>query len=75
MVMDDERLAAIEYAATEATGGPWAVVKAGPERSIVSKASERYVCHMNSNAPRYWKDVKFIANARTDVPDLIAEIR
>lgn len=72
--MTDERIAGIRKRAEAATGGLWVVVHDGTERSISTTESGRFVCHLNSNMLRYSADADFIAHARADIPDLLAEL-
>lgn len=72
--MTPERLAEIRKRVDAATGGLWVVVHDGTERSVSTTESARFVCHLNSNMLRYSDDADFIAHARLDVPDLLAEM-
>lgn len=73
--MTDDQLSAIERRCEAATGGLWVVVRDGTERSIETTESGRFICHLNSNMLKYTDDADFIANARKDVPFLVAEVR
>lgn len=67
-VMSDERLTEIEACSTAATSPPWQSSPSGwvdrvPHPSINRRAFETAA------------DAEFVAHAREDVPDLIAEVR
>ena len=69
--LTDELIAEVEARCSNATPGPWAsyeymVLNAG-EYSIV-------VCDSGENGESE-KDAEFIAHARTDIPDLLAEVK
>jgi hypothetical protein len=72
--MNEEQLQAIEARCNAATSGPWMEVAESGEWWITGPESEDYV--MTTNAGDIQQaDVDFIANARADVPALIAEVR
>lgn len=73
-LMTDERIDGIRRRAERATIGPWWVSRIGTEASIESEPLARFVCHLNSNMLRYSDDADFIAHARADIPDLLAEL-
>lgn len=71
----DERLRQIEERTTKATAGPWAV-----DRGEAHEGD--WFCHVDgwTDTGTEWlnlalDDATFIANARQDVPDLVAEVR
>lgn len=78
-MITDERLKEIKARAEAATPGPWnswAVVDGIPHNHVASPTEEiaeldngEYIENPNMDA-----DAKFIAHARQDVPDLIAEV-
>ena len=69
--LTDERIAEVEARCSNATPGPWAsyeyMVLNTSEYSIV-------VCDSGENGESE-KDAEFIAHARTDIPDLLAEVK
>lgn len=80
--MSDERLGEIEKRAAKATPGPWhvAIIASLPvaamwadngDETVVLDTTESslpaYACHM--------ENIVFAAATRTDVPDLLAEVR
>lgn len=74
--LTDADITAILARAEAATPGPWAVSgyhedDYGPH---VSGANDAGVCIVCSEHPRETADAAFIANARTDIPDLCAEV-
>jgi hypothetical protein len=87
-MLTDERLAEIEARCNAATPGPWdaKVSDAGVRRDVGIIAmihggrhvlAEVYdqVDAQGADAERCWRDGCFIAAARADVPDLLAEVK
>ena len=79
--MTEERLAEIEARAKEATPGPW-FYGSGPylDYGIFTKAYPSFGDEVLSNSGHSAgnaseEDGRFIAAARIDVPDLVAEVR
>jgi len=87
--LTDAELESIAIRAAAATPGPWSawvegrdgyggdnVILIGP-RDADNDLPDMYVTHADSDGtyPAPTKDLDFIANARQDVPRLIAEIR
>jgi len=87
MTMTPERLAEIEARANAATMRPWDCNKSFgnyPDGKFViesSPADFRLICEMGHSHPtqssgeQSHRDGVFIAASRTDVPDLVAEVR
>lgn len=88
--MTQERLAEIEARANAAIAGPWrrgykgmpgyhdgVVYPDGPGIDWVGQCPEpKPLFHAQvPNSPRFRENAEFIAHARTDIPDLIAEVR
>lgn len=71
--MDKARLDAIRARCEAATPGEWSVIPKGNALSVVAKsgAFTMNICHYSH---KDGADAEFIAHARTDVPDMLAEI-
>jgi hypothetical protein len=72
--MTNEELAEIEARANAATPGPWNDTSEG----VASEKENYYICECYQNDPDdviIDADRKFIAHARDDIPNLIAEIK
>lgn len=69
---DDARVQEIRARLEAATPGPWQTWPDGTEESVESVSVGRFVCHLNSNMRQFREDAAFIANAREDVPYLLA---
>jgi len=69
-----ERMDEIRKRCKATTGGYWVVVHDGTERSVATTESGRFICHLNSNMPRYSDDADFIAYAHADIADLLAAL-
>jgi hypothetical protein len=71
--MDKQRLDAIRARCEAATPGEWVVIHKGNALSVIAKsgAFTLNICHYSH---KDGADAEFIAHARTDVPDLLAEI-
>lgn len=69
--MTDERLAEIKARAKMAKLGPWQV---DSEENDILAADESLVAELLLNNTNPYFDAMFIAHARQDIPDLIAEI-
>jgi hypothetical protein len=72
--MNDIELSAIEERCNKATPGPWTYI---PDWGDVVSCAEESMCHI-ADIPTLDDrpdDMEFIANARADIPALIAEIR
>lgn len=74
--MTEEQLQAIEQACAQATRGPWKAVRPGHRH-----ANGKYLCVQIDKKECYTTlemlsdDARFIASARTWVPELVAEVR
>ena len=85
--MNAERLSEIEARCEKATPGPWVVGEGTPEtycegwnvvcstaRVVASRSTYRY--HEPDEFDDQTKcDIEFIAHARSDVPDLLTEVK
>lgn len=68
-----ERLAQIEAEANAATGGRWSIASdnmLGSQSYVIEASTGPDICR-----PYRRPDATFIANARQNIPDLIAEVR
>lgn len=86
-MLTDERLAEIEARCNAATPGPWdsctaicgsgdsAIIAPIHGRSCVLALVYAEVDEQGKDVVRSMRDAAFIAAARTDVPDLLAEVR
>lgn len=78
-MLSDEKLKEIEARAAAATPGPWAVgASYRADWDVVSKAPGHVdwrVAQAGHAGPGGMCDPAFIAAARTDVPELVAEVR
>jgi hypothetical protein len=76
--MTDEELAAIEARANAATAGPWEINWVDDETAEMGSVSlDRRVCYLESTGEEWGRDptVQFISRARTDVPEMVAELK
>jgi hypothetical protein len=74
--MTDEELNAIEARANAAMAGPWFSYYAGSSDWVIETTeSESHIATCYRRHAGECPDASFIANARTDVPALVAEIR
>lgn len=84
--MNDERLRGIEERAAAATPGPWEAIPDRTFRDSAMRPSAIKVCYrevyiaktlsiLSNGRGRATGDPAFIASARTDIPDLVAEVR
>jgi hypothetical protein len=75
--MTDEELREIKARAEAATPGPWITHEPLKAKIIAVKREKAfdYICSLQvSNCPNFRNDAEFIAHAREDVPNLIAEV-
>ncbi len=70
--MKPERLAAIKARYEAATEGEWEVAPDG--YTIWVDGDRCYIAQVHPFDPRKVENVSFIAHARTDIPNLVAEI-
>lgn len=70
MVMTEAQLAEIEARANAATPGPWTADNEYDEPAVVGPDNRDLALFVETDA-----DAAFLANARTDVPALVAEVR
>lgn len=78
MSMADERLAEIEARAQAATEGPWrvqSVRRADNEIGVFVAYVGSLAVLANEPNKSEQEDATFVAHARTDIPDLLAEVR
>lgn len=83
--MTDEELDAIEARANAATPGPWGAHGCGSTHDLVLGDGEKYLqiahtrsvggCGMIWNEAQITANAAFIAEARQDIPALVAEVR
>lgn len=72
----DERLASIRQRATAASDGPWAVgrVDHGDDTAPVVRPDGKTIIEVSTWAGKGVVDAAFVANARFDIPFLLAEL-
>lgn len=68
-------LDAIEARANAATGGKWEAMPWQGDAGVCQLVNGRYIVDVVTRGYTRVADAEFIAHARTDVPDLIAEVR
>lgn len=84
--MEEQRLREIEERSNQATPGPWmlndlqAHVYTGPGYSDGNRGPYHCIAYCENDydalpEPQEFENAAFIAHARTDVPDLVAEVR
>ncbi len=82
LVLSDEELGVIDARASQATMGPWQAFVEGRDHfggddmirlGGLEDFPDMYVTHESTPAPA--SDLDFIANARQDIPRLVAEVR
>lgn len=75
------RLAEISARANAATPGPWHYTDSGgingveDDKKLLFWSVPKDFMQDGDGTHATWRDTDFIANARTDIPDLVAEIR
>ena len=81
-MLTDERLAEIEARCNAATPGPWTLMPemCGPDgQGVYEESGLGIICEVGDPYPRGdnhpQENMEFIAAARADVPDLLAEVR
>lgn len=74
--MTDERLSEIEERVNKATAGPWTALGDGDWQDVSGFAHDFGCgCCQREDGNFVAADAQFIAHARQDVPELIAEVR
>ncbi len=76
--MTDEQLAAIRARCEASTPGPWKATKRGKDWWVMQEGGDTHmrgrVCLVDDNVPSSELDAHFIAHARRDVLDMLAEV-
>ncbi len=74
-MISDEKLDAMQKICDAASEGPWETAGRGCEVRQMKDLID-CICSMQlSNQPYFREDANFIANARTQMPELITEVR
>lgn len=73
-MLSDERIREIKERCEKATKGPWKHTNINSVHGPKSLVCQDYDAEDEKEEERQDNDFRFIAHARTDIPDLIAEI-